>query len=343
VTAPKCGVVRGSLQYASGVVWGLYSRAEQITVVRTTLDLTKPFVPMVQPVVHRVVAVADPWVQSVDNVVTGAWQTVNSKVVEPSRDAQGNVSLNGVYTQVKQVATVELKNRYAALLDLSDHAVDVLLPETEEDKTEKKENEGAHAKSLVEVQSKAQRRMMKRLDGQLKNVRAFSAGRLKEIVHVDLMEYAENGFTLSVSLVQNTVNDLSARRVALTASAESVYVSIRTVSAEKSKLLWDAIARYRELSYQRYAEAYKFASHKADEFGVPMIVGKAKEVSLEEVSQFVLVKLNIKQQNEQYVVVERKLFDLFKTLIGLIISKDMNSKQKSAPADKPAAASIEAH
>jgi len=321
----------------------LYSRAEQITVVKTTLNLTKPLVPMVQPVVHRVVAVADPWVESVDNVVTGAWQTVNSKVVEPARDPQGNLSLNGVYTQVKQVAAVELRNRYEALLDLSDHAVDAFLPETEQEEVEKKSNE---AKSLVEIRSKAQRRVMKRVENQLKNVRAFSAGRLKEMVHVDLIEYAENGFTLSVSVVQNNVlpiiNDLSARRVALTASAVSVYVSARTVSAEKSKLLWDAIARYQELSYQKYAAAYKFASLKADEFGVPMIVGKAKDVSLEEVSEFVLVKLSFKQQNDKYVVVERKLLDLFRTLVGLIISKDLNSKQNSAP-EQSESSSIKAH
>jgi len=74
-----------------------------------------------------------------------------------------------------------------------------------------------------------------------------------------------------------------------------------------------------------------------------VIVGKAKEVSFGEVSEFVLVRLNIKQQNEQFVVVERKLFDLFKTLVGLIVAKDMNSKQKSSPADQPTVLVTEAH
>jgi len=311
--------VRGSLQYASGIVSGLYTRAEKITLVRSALDLTKPLVAGVQPVVQRVVTVADPWVESVDVVVTGAWNKVNSKVIEP--------------------VSIEVKVRYAALLDLSDRTVDVFLPDVEQDKSSKieKKDQKEHPKTLVEILSKAQKRVTKRLEKQWKELRAFSAGRLKDIIHVDLIEYAENGYNYSVSLYQKNVlpiiNDLSAR-------VKSVYASISTFFAEKSKLIGDVITKYRDLSYQRYNEAYKFASHKAEEFGVPVIVGKAKEVSLEEVSQFVLVKLNIKQQNEQYVVVERKLLDLFKTLFSLILSKD--SKQKSAPADQPAAAATKA-
>jgi len=305
------GVVRGTLQYASGLAWGLYSAAEQIGVVKSAMDLAKPLVPIVQPVYDGVIAVGDPWVDWSDNMVNGAWQTVSSRVFVPAA---------GAVAKVQQVATLQLHNRYAVLVDSSDRAVDALLPEIEEkdtSKSEKKEQEGEHAKSLGDVTSKASKRVTKKLENHWKDVRALSAGSMKEIVQVDLIECAENGFNLSVSLVENNVRpiveDLAARKVAAAASTESVYVSVVTVSDEKSKLLWDAIARYRELSKQKLTEASKFASDKVAETGIPVIVGKAKEVSVGEVSEFVLVRLNLKEQSEQFVLVERKLFDVFNT------------------------------
>jgi muconolactone delta-isomerase len=325
--SPKSsGVVRGTLQYATGVVFGLYSRAEQYPVVKTTFDMYKPFV---APVVTRVVAAADPWVESVDTVVTGAWQTVNTRVVEPARkrNSKGQVSISGVYAEVREVATVELKNRYTALLDLSDQTVDYLLPESFEVAEKKQVEKEEKPKSLVEVSSKAQKRAFKRLEGQWQDVRAFSSGRLREIVHVDLVAYAENGYEMTVSFTNDrvlpVVNQVSARGLAVVASVQSI-------SAEKSKLLWEAIARYREYSIQQFNEAYNYTATKAEAFGVPVLVGKAKEVSLGEVSEFVLVKLNFKEQNDQFVVVERKLFDLFRTLVGLIVTRDLKPVQASA-------------
>jgi hypothetical protein len=290
------------------------------------MDLAKPLVPVVQPVYNWGVAVADPWVDSIDNVVNGAWYTVSSRVLVPA---------SGVCAHVQQVATLQLHNRYAVLVDSTDRVVDALLPDTEEkdtSKSEKKEQEGEHAKSLGDVTSKASKRVTKRLENHWKDVRALSAGSMKEIIEVDLIECAENGFNLSVSFVENTarpmIEDLAAKRVAAAASTESVYVSVRTVSDEKSKLLWDAVSRYRELSNQKFNEASKLASDKIEETGIPVLVGKAKEVSLGEVQEFVLVRLNLKEQNEQYVLVERKLFDVFST----------TDSKKSAPADKPKSA-----
>jgi hypothetical protein len=340
------GVVRGTIQAATGVMMGLYSRAEQYPVFRSTIGLYKPLAPVVEPVMQRVVAAADPWVDSVDNVVTETWKTVNTKVIDPARkkNPAGKVSLVGVYVEVRDVATIELKNRYTALLDMSDHAVDVFLPESDVPKEEHEKKEDKHPKSLVEVSSKAQKRVFKRLEHKWQDVRVFSSGRLQEIIHIDLAEYAENGFKLTVSFTNErivpVVNNLATCGLAIVSDAQTKYSSARTLSAEKSKLLWEAIAKYREVGRQRYIELYKYASDKAEAFGVPTLVGKAKEVSLGEVSEFVLVKLNIKQQNDQFVVVERKLFDLFRTLVGLIIVRDLNvsGKPQSQPADEPAAA-----
>jgi len=347
VQAPKQeGVVRTTIHKATDVVLGLYSRAEQYPVFRSTLGLYKPLAPVVEPVVQRVVAAADPWVDSVDNVVTETWKTVNNKVIDPARkrSPSGQVSFVGVYGEVRDVVSIELKNRYTALLDMSDHAVDKFLPESDAsaDKNEKKEDK--HTKTLVEVGSKAQKRVFKRLEHKWADVRVFSSGRLQEIIHIDLAEYAENGFKLTVSFTNErvvpVVNNLTTAGLALVTDAKNSFSSAKHLSAEKSKLLWDAIAKYRELSYQKYVAAYKYASDKAEAFGVPTLVGKAKEVSLGEVSEFVFVKLNIKQQNEQFVVVERKLFDLFRTLVGLIIVKDLShsGKPQAQPADEPSAA-----
>jgi hypothetical protein len=346
VEAPKHeGVVRGTIQKVNGVVLGLYNRAEQYPVFRSTFGLYKPLAPVVQ----RVVAVADPWVDSVDNVMAETWKTVNNKVIDPARkkSPSGEVSFVGVYAEVREVATIELKNRYTALLDVSDHVVDTWLPEAESDfsadKNEKKEEK--HTKSIGEVTTKAQKRLFKRFEHKWQDVRVFSAGRLQEIIHVDLAEYAENGFKLTVSFTNDRVvpviNNLTTGGLALVTDAQNSFSTARTLSAEKSKLLWDAIARYRELSYQKYLATWKYAAEKSEHYGFPTLVGKAKEVSLGEVSEFVLVKLNIKQQNEQFVVVERKVFDLLRTLVGLIIVKDRNQSGKgsqSQPADDSAPA-----
>jgi len=301
---------------------------------------------------QRVVAVADPWVDSVDSVVTETWKTVNNKVIDPARkkSPSGQVSFVGVYVEFRDVAAIELKNRYTALLDVSDQAIDKFLPESEVAADNNEKEEEKKAKSLVEVSSKAQKRVFKRLEHKWQDVRVFSKGRLQEIIHVDLAEYAENGFKLTVSITNErivpVVNNLTTAGLAIATDARNSFSAARNLSAEKSKLLWDAIAKYRELSYQRYLQAYKYAADKAEAFGVPNLVGKAKEVSLGEVSEFVLVKLNIKQQNEQFVVVEKKLFDLFRTLVGLIIVKDLNHSGKtgaqSQPADEPVAAPAQA-
>jgi len=301
------GVVRGTIEYASGIAFGLYNRVEQYTVVKATVNLTKPF----EPVVKKAVAIADPWVDSVDSYATPAWKNVNAKVIEP--------------------ATLTLTKSYTAVLDFSDRAVDTVLPDTEKDpsKIEKKEQE----KSIVQLSNKTQTRIVKRAQKGWTDLRAFSAGRLKEIIHIDIIEYAESKYALTVTLAQKHIvpiyKDLSARGSAIAASSKSIYV-------EKSKVVKDTVAKYQEITYQRYNAAYKFASDKAEEFGVPAIVGKAKQVSLGEVSDFVLVKLNIKHQNEQYVVAEKKIVDLIRTLVGLIIAKP--AKQQSAPASQPASA-----
>jgi hypothetical protein len=64
-----------TLNFAGEVATGVCNYAEQYTVVKAAIDLTKPVVNVAEPVVHRVVAAADPWVDSVDHVVTGAVQT----------------------------------------------------------------------------------------------------------------------------------------------------------------------------------------------------------------------------------------------------------------------------
>jgi len=310
--SPKHGVVRGTLQYAGEVALGVYSQAEQISVVKSTLDLAKPLVPVVQPVVARVVAAADPWVDSVDTVVTGTLQTMNTKVVEP--------------------VGAELKHRYENLVDMSDYAVDVMLPE-------QKEAGGEHSKTLIEVSSKAQKRVMKRLENQWNDARAFSSGTLKQIIHVDLIDTAANGYTVTLAFVQNNaapiITDLTARGTAIAestyAAAESTYLSMRDISAEKSKQLLDSI---RELSYATYNDASKFASSKAEEYRVPEMIGKAKEISLGEVSELVLVTLRIKEQNEQFVIAQYKLFDLFRTILGLDLAQESRSKPANAPAQK---------
>jgi hypothetical protein len=107
-TKKTTGVVRGTIEYASGIAFGLYSRVEQFTVVKATVNLTKPLVPVVQPVVKRAVAVADPWVDSVDSYATPAWKNVNTRVIEP--------------------ATLTLTRSYTAVLDFSDRTVDAILP-----------------------------------------------------------------------------------------------------------------------------------------------------------------------------------------------------------------------
>jgi len=289
-------------------------------VVKSAVDMTKPLVPVVQ----RVVTAADPWVDTVDAVVTSAVQTVNSRVIEPARDPQGHITVSGVYASVTQ----ELRHGYDALVDMSDHAVDRLLPESS--KLERKEEDSEHAKSILEVSSKAQNRVMESVETQWKNARAFSSGSLKEVIHVDLIETAANGYTLSLAMVQNNVlplvNELSGRGAALATSSQSAYVSVRDVSAEKSKLLWDSI---REQSH----EAYKFASDKAEEYRVPEIVEKAKELSISEISEYVLVTLKIKGQNEHFVIAQRKLYDLFRTVLGVNLSND-SSKTESAPVPK---------
>jgi len=343
----KCeGVVRHTIQKATGIVEGLYSRAEQYPVFQTTLQSTlklyKPLAPVVEPVVQRVVAVADPWVDSVDSVLTETWNTVNKKVIDPARkkNPSGHVSLVGVCCEVGEIATIEIRNRYSSLLDLSDHAVDVLLPESEPEpefaskNASEEKREKHHPKSLVEVSSKAQKRVFKRIEHQWQNVRVFSGGRLKEIIHIDLAEYVENGYTFTVSFTNERVYPIVNN---LTSTAFGVVDNTRKFSAEKSKLLWDAIARFRELSCQSYNQAYKYASDKAEAMGVPTLVQKTKEVSLGEVSEYVLVKLNIKQQNDQFVITQNKVFDLFRALAGLIIYKDAN-KPIAPPADNAAVA-----
>jgi hypothetical protein len=341
-TTPNTGIVRGTLNYAGEVAQGVYTQAEQYAVVKTAIEYSKPLVNAAEPVVHRVVAAADPWVDSVDHVVTGAVQSVNARVIEPARDAEGHITVSGVYTSVKQVTTEELRHGYDVVVGPSDRAVDALLPDSEKAEIEKKEQELAHSKSLLEVTLKAQKRAMRIVEHHWKDARALSAGRLKEIIQVDLIETAANGYTLSLALVQNNVtpvvndvsakgaavvNEASTRGAALAASAQSAFVSVREVSAEKSKLLWDSI---REQSHS----AYKFASDKAEEYGVPEIVGKAKEVSLGEVSEFVLVTLKIKEQNEHFVIAQNKLYDLFRTVIGVNLAIEVSSKPESTPAPK---------
>jgi len=320
------GVLRASFQYASGLAWGIYTRAEQIPVVRNTLNLAKPIIPVVQPYVAKVAVLADPWVDRADAVATSAWNVVQTKVIEPSRDKDGKVTLFGVVAQSRHIAGAELKNGYAALLDYSDRAVDRYLPELKEEESSKIEKKEGKGKTLRGLSSKVSRRLAKRAELRYKDARTFSAGSLKTYVRVDVLEYAENGYTQILS----SAKDLYARGSAATAPLQSF-------AAEKSKLLFELIAKYREYAYQRYQEAYKFASKKADEFGVPVIVGKAKEVSFGEVSEYVLVKLNIQKKNEQFVVVERKLFDLSRTLLSLIITKDLKAnKEQSSSANQSA-------
>jgi hypothetical protein len=251
-SAPKTGVVRDTLQYATGLAWGIYGQAEKFTVVQYTLNLTKPLIPIVQPAVKRAVEFADPWVDTVDSYATPAWKNVNTRVVEP--------------------ATLTLKKSYTTVLDLSDKAVDTILPETEKDpsKIEKKEQE----KSLVEIRSKTQKRITKRLEKGWKDIRAFSAGTLKGIIRIDIIEFAESKYALTVSLTQKHVvpvyNDLTTRGSAIATSTKTVY-------DENSKFVWAQVAKYQEITYQRYNAAYKFASDKAEEFGVPALLERPRK------------------------------------------------------------------
>jgi len=343
--------------------------------------------------VQKVASVADPWVDSVDYVVTGAWKTVNAKVIDPARkkNPEGKISIFGVAAEVSQVAAVEIQNRYAHLLDKSDHAVENLLPETEAKQSG--EDKKKHVQSLVEVGNKAQKRVLKRLDRQLQSVKAFSAGRLKDIVHVDLFLYAEKGYSASLLWTNDNVVPIANR---VTSSGKQVFDSINSqvsvvgkASSEKLHLLWQAITKYRDIAlskgteYRTYVTSqghslylsvsatvkdsfitlkgffvpYYSSAHakaldgvklaeekvkpyttyvqkKAEDFGVPKLVGKAKEVSLGEVSDYFLIKLNIKEKNEEFVIVEQKLVDLFRTLLGLILLRDRETK-KSAELKPP--------
>jgi len=287
--APKqAGVVRGTLQYAGELAWGVYSQAEQISVVKATMDMAKPVVGVVSPVVQSVVAAADPWVDSVDSVVTGAVNSVNSNVVAP--------------------ITVVLQNRYENLVDLSDYVVDTCLPEEKDE----------HAKSLVGVSSKASKRVMTRLGNGWNGAKAFSSGTLKEIIHVDLIDTAANGFSFSVAMNEDEGKETpsESRGAAVAGSVKSAFVSVRDISAEKSKVLYDKI---KELSE------------------------KAKESNSEKVA---LVTLKVKEKKEQFVVAEHKLLEVMKTELGVIktemgvmkadlvnsLSKDETPAAKAKPA-----------
>jgi len=315
------------------VATGVYNYAEQYTVVKTAIDLSQPIVKVAEPVVHRVVAAADPWVDSVDHVVTGAAQTVNARVIDPARDDEGHITVSGMYSSVKQVTTEELRHGYDVVVGLSDHAVDYILPESHKQADSNiEEKDIEHAKSLLEVGSKAQRRVLEKLGYQWNDARAFSSGTLKQVIHVDLLETAANGYTYSLALVQNNVVPVV---TGVTASAQSAYVSVRDVSAERSKLLWDSVRAQSQGVYKYTADkadgVYKFAADKAEAYRVPEIVGKARDVSFGELSEFVLVNLKIKGQNEQFLIAQNKLYDLFKTVIGVNLSTEESAKPAADP------------
>jgi len=92
--AHEPGVIRNSLQFANDLAWGVYSRAEQFTVVKTAIDLTKPVVnmvtPITNPVTNTVVSVADPWVDTIDSIVSSGWYWVWGK---PSKPEQKEIHL----------------------------------------------------------------------------------------------------------------------------------------------------------------------------------------------------------------------------------------------------------
>jgi hypothetical protein len=419
------GVVRGTIGYASAAFKNFYSQAENYTL----MQYAKPWVPVVAPVVTRVAAAADPWVDSLDVVVTETWKTVNQRVVEPARkkNPSGAVTIFGVAAEVQQVAAVELKNRYTALLDLSDHAVDMLLPEVDASTEAETAAETTEVKTIV---SKAQRRVFKRLNKQWADAKQFSSGRLKEMVHVDLIQYAEQGYSQSVvfveerviPVVKQTVNDIQVvssvyraqlvdklklaleklafyrelaqskatqlyneyyplfvaqyqsfvpQVLALKSSAVEKYsklvqeyyptlqtyyqafflqfVTLKTVALDALKQAQEftsnpnwyvdasklAQAKYTEASTYaqktysqtsqyaqgKYSQASNYLKETAVSLGVPTLVGKAKEVSLGEVSEYVLIKLNFSERNDRFEVVEKKILDLFRTLAAIIVKQ----------------------
>jgi len=266
-------------------------------------------------------------------------------VIEPSRkfaaDPKG-VSIavrDAGITKVQTVAdktTIVLKNRYSALIDFSDTRIDSWLPDAEdasEPPVDQNNQEIPVNEKAVRVTKKAQRRILKKLEGQFQHVRAFSGGRLKEIIHVDLVSYAETKIpvyiteikTVSVSVSKTCQEKSSVYYARASANAkaarEFVYAQYEILAAH--------ITKFRSLSENNVNKAYKVLIDQADAYGVPQILEKAKEIRLAQISDYVLVKL---RESQEFVLVEQRLFEVFRSLFAVLISKDAQAKDAQSRA-----------
>eukprot|EP00475_Leptophrys_vorax_P042265 TRINITY_DN796_c0_g1_i1.p1 TRINITY_DN796_c0_g1~~TRINITY_DN796_c0_g1_i1.p1 ORF type:complete len:325 (-),score=89.95 TRINITY_DN796_c0_g1_i1:58-1032(-) len=301
----QIGVLRNALEYASGVAWSLYSRAEKMPVVSTAIGFAKPFAPLVTPVVSRVAVIADPWINKADVIVTGGWDIVNERIIVPACDEDGKLTFTSLYCQVREFAGDELTKQYANLLDVSDRTVDYLLPDANAEET--------HSKSLVEVRSKVQKRVQKQLQERFTVAEKYSVELIKARFGVDTVELVSEQFAHVTNWLKASVFPVYDQVSAL---ASAIIVDSRRFVSEKKTLVSNFINSLRGFATQKYEEVSKYATAKAEEL-------KVKPVSFEEVSEFVLVKLHFKPSDDKFVIVEGKISDLLKTLGNLIISRDI--------------------
>eukprot|EP00475_Leptophrys_vorax_P006172 TRINITY_DN1378_c0_g1_i4.p4 TRINITY_DN1378_c0_g1~~TRINITY_DN1378_c0_g1_i4.p4 ORF type:complete len:172 (-),score=59.91 TRINITY_DN1378_c0_g1_i4:109-624(-) len=171
------------------------------------------------------------------------------------------------------------------------------------------------------------------MESKWQDVKVFSATRLKEIIHVDLVAYAESGVSACIEFAENPYETTKNITFGLVGAAQAVVVTVKNISAERAQLIAQAIGKYRELAQQNAVKAYEFATLKAKESGVDHVVEKAQKVSLNDVSEYVLTKLYFKQESADFVLVEQKIVEVLTTLMGLILKRGGKKQGEAAPAN----------
>jgi hypothetical protein len=276
-------IVRDTLSYTSATITALPGG-------KTVVDFAKPYA-------GRVLEYTDPVVTKVDEKVSAMLKAVNDRVLAPAAVKDGKLTAVGL-----------VRETYSVVLDLSDDAIDYVLPGSDEE-----EHIEGDKLSIARLGSKVSRRVKERV------------APVAALTYEDIMAYAKGSTRMASAQAMLTsataaASDFSAK-VSIKVS-EFASAGMDWTAAQRTEIQTALLARKEALmkGYQVTVERARVALGEAEKTELIQralkAYHKAQELNVGSVSEYALVKMHFRvaSPDVQLDQVEGKLVEFFGAL-----------------------------
>jgi len=310
-------VLRDSLGFATTQFNNLYDSVENSNgLVRfglQTISVSTGW--FTKPLLKKVVEMSDPIVVTLDSKLAVAVDVVNEKIIKPAQAKEhGHVSIVGIAKQVTEQLTLELSNRYEALLEFTDDSVDTWLPAVSED-----EKQGRKFFSLDDVLHKSDK-------GKASVSSIYKKASLRAVRKANSM--LKDSFVV-VKVVADTVVEKVERNFPVKENLSALRAKIDELRLKVSSGFWNTYSKCRSVASSKVSAVcgdvngvLKFVSKKYEDAGITSKVDEVKvaasKLSFPRLSEYALVRLHLRDSKEDVSATEMEIIELAHALAGVV-------------------------